>query len=152
MVSLAEAGLSCAEIGRRVGINRSTVRTLLIPRGVSFRKSETFWTDQELAAAARMTEQGCSFSEIGKALGRSAEAVRNKMNDSGLHESEQPKVHIVDLRPSQEVLAARERKYELEAKRTLGAILMGDPPPGFSALDQKRHKGWQAQLAPWGRS
>lgn len=153
MVEMAKAGFSCPEIGRALSVPRTTVRTLLIPRGVSFNKPLEVrqWTEHELSRAVKMRAEGLTFKEVGSALGRSADAVRNKMNETGLHESEQPKTHLVDIKPSPEMFAARDRKYEAEARRDLSAILMGDPPAGFSALDAKRQKKWQAQVPPWGR-
>lgn len=40
------------------------------------------------------------------------------------------------VRPTAEMLADRDRRY-YETPRTLTSILMGDPPPGYSALDRK---------------
>ena len=39
--------------------------------------------------------------------------------------------------PSQEALAERDRRMELQ-HATVGAMLMGDPLPGYSALDRRR--------------
>lgn len=95
------------------------------------------WTEQDLSRAVAMRADGYTFKEIGQALGRSANATRNKMNEAGLRVSEQPKTHLVDFKPSPELLAARDYRLEMESRRSLGAVLMGDPPVGFSALDGK---------------
>jgi hypothetical protein len=34
------------------------------------------------------------------------------------------------------VLRARDARMDASYRRTIGAQLMGDPPPGYSALDQ----------------
>lgn len=41
-------------------------------------------------------------------------------------------------RPGETLLEARERRREAASLRDVTAVVFGDPPPGFSALDEKR--------------
>jgi hypothetical protein len=138
MVSLAQAGHTCDEIANSVGRHRASVRSKLLSLGVPFKQvPKQLWTEQELSAALDMRAQGCTFEEVGKALGRSA--TRDKLTAAQLHVPEVSRTlaAVDDPRPSQEVLDARDYRREMGALRSIGAVLMGDPPPGFSALDQK---------------
>jgi hypothetical protein len=49
-----------------------------------------------------------------------------------------PTIHIKTPRADEAAIAAREARYRALDLRSLTAARMGDPPPGYSALDQKR--------------
>ncbi len=52
-----------------------------------------------------------------------------------------PTIHIKTPRADDAAIAAREARYRALGMRSLTAARMGDPPPGYSALDQKRREG-----------
>jgi hypothetical protein len=94
------------------------------------------WTEQEWAEARAMREEGRSYGLIASCLGRSYKSVESKFKNEGGRkrgDRERPS----SSRPSEEVLAQRDIRIAAEDKRDLTARLQGDPPPGFSALEQR---------------
>ena len=102
---------------------------------------QRFWTKEEFALARQMRAAGCSDAEIARRLDRSENSVyfRLKGEHGFLGDTRSG-------RPTAEQFAAAESLRDMEdaqdfaARRTgiLTAILCGDPPPGRSALDEKR--------------
>ncbi len=86
--------------------------------------------------------------EIADALGRTPKAVRVRIakHGTGHVDPEQPDYmagpgpkHGVRDRPIEpEQLAMRQAREAAMARASLTRLLLGDPPPGYSALDQKR--------------
>lgn len=98
--------------------------------------NQKLWTEQEWAEAQQMRREGRSYRIIAELLGRSGKSVQDKFaRESGRRERET--VRVSAARPTDEMLEQVNRKYEALARRNLTASLMGDPPPGFSALEQR---------------
>lgn len=139
IVDLARAGHTCDQIAELTGRHRASIRSKLVALGVPFKQlTKQLWTEDEISTAVAMRASGATFEDISKAIGRSAAAAREKLTTVGLHEPEVTRLIDIDPRPSPELLAARAYRYEMAARRTLSEMLLGDPPPGFSALDEKR--------------
>ncbi len=86
------------------------------------------WTDAETAILTRMRADGRQVSEIAAVLGRSIPAVSSKTSD-------QPRLGTDDApapAPSIRICSTR-AEY-------VTATLLGDPPAGRSALDQRAGK------------
>ena len=113
------------------------------------------WTDDETAMLKQLKAEGYKNKVIAFKLERTEISVAerwrwvNKSED--MKEKRRLQVHqnrklwrstqaenVVTraFRAVPEVLA--ERDYRLSLPRTIGQIILGDPPPGYSALDRKR--------------
>jgi hypothetical protein len=111
----------------------------------------TRWTDEETATLHRMMEQGNTRDEIAKELGCDTGRIRKKIWDmsrtveqrrncaSRRRERDERKTerHEVrtESRPDEALLA--EAAIRAAAPRSLSAMLLGDPPKGYSALDRR---------------
>lgn len=108
--ALRQSGVPWEEICDRLGCSKYTLKSVLVE---GWRKART----------ARVRHN--------RRLKRGGYAPRPPLQKS----------HVVDdyQRPRipPETLADRDRRAQL-AHRDLTAVLMGDPPPGMSALDRKR--------------
>lgn len=88
------------------------------------------WTEAEFNQAKLMHGHGYSFWAIGRLIDRGAEAVKNKLfplPPRDRHHRDLPKLQA----------AAAERR-EASYRRDITATFFGDPPPGYSVLDQMR--------------
>lgn len=115
-----------------------------------------WWTEKRIAQARAMAADGCNAREIGEAIGTSRCAViganrRYKIGLPGQSEGVRRQLArdpMIRLRISAGVRrAGRQVRREPEPVRPVGACqlhasttayLMGDPPPGRSALDARR--------------
>ena len=112
--------------------------------------------------AKALVERGLTFRQAGLELGLTAAQVRNKWRHEMMSPEERkqrsdrekakrrlrpsnayigkPKVPLskqqASSRPSEDLLAERDRRARI-APRDLTAALLGDPLPGFSALDRR---------------
>jgi hypothetical protein len=96
------------------------------------------WPESEKAELMRLRlVEGRDWSEIAVILKRSEAAVKSKFK----YEQCQPqnlKAAIGGREPvPANVLAEQTRRIAAWSQRTLTAAAMGDPPPGFSALDRR---------------
>lgn len=88
------------------------------------------WTEQEFNLAKLMLGRGYSFWKIGCHLGRKGETIKYKLFPPAPRDR-----HRRDLPRLKADAAARK---EARDQRDLTAAFCGDPPPGYSALDQLR--------------
>jgi hypothetical protein len=91
------------------------------------RPGSKVWTEEEIAILIDMKRRGHSIPEIASELGRGENSVANRA--SSLRSTIVDGAGIV-FRPPQAFVHA-----DLTAK------IMGDPPPGRSALDQRAQAG-----------
>lgn len=115
----------------------------------------TRWSIDENASLFRLKAEGRSIEMIAARIGRSLDSVkerwrwvnkteeqrqerRTQINMTRNHKALVPgrSYATVARRPSEEILAERDRR--VATPRTIGAWLLGDPPPGYSALDRKQ--------------
>jgi hypothetical protein len=57
-----------------------------------------------------------------------------------------------DARPSDRALEERERRLQAKAEQDACAVLLGEPPPGYSALDMRPAEAEAPVSAPRQRS
>lgn len=123
------------------------------------------WTDAEIAALVALKAAGNTYDEIAHVIGRSKRSISGKLEYLNLtaHQREErrqaqrrrriadgtqstrlhPNGQIVSAgRPSSDLLHARDVRLAIPP-RDLTAAFLGDPLPGFSALDRK-HQGQSA--------
>lgn len=119
-----------------------------------------FWKPSQWSRACELAEDGKSCEEIAADLSLTPRQVFNKfMNESyvGRYDAPLPTLGgvIAARRPIAQwkqraevdhasALADRDRRDALRARQNLTAIFFGDPPPGYSALDQMRKARAQA--------
>ncbi len=109
-------------------------------------KAKTKWTPDKRRLGIEMRAAGETFVEIGRVLGISGVACAAALADAPCprnpneRRKEYSRAHHSEKAPAS-VIAERERRYEAANRRSLSASLFGDPPPGFSALDQKKSAG-----------
>jgi hypothetical protein len=111
------------------------------------------WTTEEGEILHRMVDRNISHCDISAALGRSVKSIQDKLwydnatneereirrrkrrkryrvkHPSSVSVREHPRA-VEDGRPTEEVLAERDRRYALPEPA------FGDPLPGYSALDR----------------
>lgn len=77
----------------------------------------------------KLWESGIRYRrELAKALGCCRETVESDLADMGLADR---------VKPDRDALRARDERARLGERRTLTGMILGDPEPGRSALDQK---------------
>ena len=116
------------------------------------------WKD-DWFVALELAGQGASLEFIAEKLGRSLNQVMWKFDKEGRHRPPRggdrrspgpkpghtfaPRVLPEPISPTRvppDVLAQREARYQASLLRSRTQELLGDPPPGFSALDKKRQR------------
>lgn len=101
------------------------------------------WTPELIKIARAMREDGRELREIAKAVGLSTVAVSEKVRD--ISERLRLSLRAGPVKPHDyvpaEVMAELERRSVAIAQQDDIAQIFGDPPPGYSALDQKRMAG-----------
>lgn len=115
------------------------------------------WTQDEIATLLRMKANKTRLRVIAAALGKSESAVESQLRYQRLTSEERFQRRIengkfrrkrgimprnshgyaIDTRvtPPDDVWV--ERNIRINAPRSIGAILLGDPAPGYSALDRR---------------
>ena len=115
------------------------------------------WSDEEWRHASQLIDGGHAPKVIAQLIGRSYDSLLGKMRYEAMDDEQRQarhdrinawrrrdggdssrKVNVAN-RPTNDILAERDRY--LSAPRTLSQLLLGDPPPGYSALDRKRMGG-----------
>lgn len=93
------------------------------------------WTKEETELARQMLERDAKDADFRRALGRGIEAARNRVERAdvtAIIDNRKPPVRMVV--PNDVAADAARRAL---APVTITGFVMGDPPIGFSALDQR---------------
>lgn len=90
------------------------------------------WTTTEVENALALFEDGHGYEDIAVILGRPATAIKSKLEDLRYRNSP-----ATAGRASAELLSARDERRHAYDARDLTALICGDPPKGFSALDRR---------------
>ncbi len=101
------------------------------------------WTEEQLATLREMSARGCKPRQISEALGgaRTPGAITAKLygaNKKRSPHAERPQA--AGLRTTPWELEQQQRLKLARAAQPALSALMGDPPPGFSALDRWRDR------------
>jgi hypothetical protein len=110
------------------------------------------WTPEQDAQLLELRSQGLQYRKISQILGRSVDALDRRhrlliMSDAARAEMREHKNELRRVNRMHKERAApinipedvwAERNARITAPRTVSASLLGDPPPGYSALDRKR--------------
>lgn len=105
------------------------------------RKPRGRWSPSNLALCFDMAREGSTNADIALAVGMSVASVEQKLigMDRPRKRVAKPCNYITRAEKApQSVLDERERRQAAIDQRGLCAALLGDPPRGYSALDQKR--------------
>lgn len=98
------------------------------------------WDPEEYRKAVHLKNLGLTDAQIGERLGRTEKGVAAKLwvgyrnNHLDRPMTSRPTTGRVAVDPV--VLAARAKYQAAQGRRTLTQSLLGDPPPGYSALDR----------------
>ena len=98
------------------------------------------WTEDEIATLCAMRAAGATYAEISRALGRSRDSCEGKIKymeeqaDRTNYTGNKDPENWIPV--SQAQWLERERRLLAEPRDLVGA-LMGDPPRGYSALEQR---------------
>lgn len=99
-------------------------------------------TPEDGRLIVRLRNEGKTFKEIGEVIGCSLSACQKYLVRYGGQVRKQIKGRINDepifLVAPNEVLEQRDVRMNAYYSRDLTSSLLGDPPRGFSALDEKR--------------
>lgn len=103
----------------------------------------TKWSPEKLRVALEMRANGATYMEIGKVIGLSHVSVSIELANAPCprkaSERRMDNARTTEAsRAPNTVLIERERRAEAADRRNYTQTFFGDPPPGFSALDQKR--------------
>jgi hypothetical protein len=79
------------------------------------------------------------FEIIGRAVGRTASAIESRMRTHGPSFAVTPSRGPIEREAAavMQAMIEREARKRAEARRSITARVFGDPPPGYSALDQR---------------
>lgn len=120
------------------------------------RKNYKKWTREEVALLLKFREEGCGWGEIGHRLDRQSAQCAARYwylkggkvaGGAGVKsvkdiEAERARKHATEQRAiearDRRSLAKIERDERAAQAGDLTPIFFGDPPPGYSALDQRR--------------
>lgn len=117
-------------------------------------KTRLVWTPDLIARARELSRRGLALAAVDRALGLRPGATASKFfwlrraerraeYERRRRESEAAMPAFDDRReraaPPPAAIAAAQARHD--APRTLTGLLMGDPPPGFSALDRRNSIG-----------
>jgi hypothetical protein len=108
-------------------------------------RAETLWRDLFINVHGEDPSRALQypvFEIIGREIGRTASAIESRLRSHGPTFSINPSrgpVARQDTEALQALVDARAR-YAARIRQNPCAILMGDPPPGYSALDQRRQQ------------
>jgi hypothetical protein len=91
------------------------------------------WTDDELNQARDMRAAGRFYSEIDKVLGRRAGTTQQRLEWESSGSGREVRQKFIPNR----LLAERDALTAARNQRTLTQDFLGDPPPGYSALNGK---------------
>jgi hypothetical protein len=107
------------------------------------------WTDEQWTQAQALKAAGHTTKQIADAMGLTRKQVGKKFEMKSAARIEKDKrraalyrhINVVDMpgprvNPPEDVLRERDARMVASCRRSIGAQLMGDPPPGYSALDQ----------------
>jgi hypothetical protein len=107
------------------------------------------WTDEQWTQAQALRAAGNTTKQIADAMGLRIKQVGKKFEVKSAARIERERRRIAEFRncnpvcdmkgranPPDDVLRERDARMDASYRRTIGATLMGDPPPGYSALDQ----------------
>ena len=127
------------------------------PRNDGEHAMNPVWSEQRLATLYAMKAAGASIGEIAKAMGVLAKSVDGRLRYDAMTPAQRDErrsrvraraiervpdrraLHdkvLVDARPSDEQIKQRDVRMAMPY-RDLTAFMLGDPPIGFSALDQR---------------
>jgi hypothetical protein len=109
------------------------------------------WTDEQWTQAQALRAAGHTTKQIADAMGLTRKQVGKKFEVRGEARLAREKRRGAQFRyvkplfdmtgratPPEDVLRERDARIGALHRRPIGAQLMGDPPPGYSALDQHR--------------
>lgn len=131
-------GASDPEIAALVKRTSHAVSNRKLILKIAGRHPPKVWTAAELARFLEMREANYSFDAIGKEIGRSAKAVECKhaqLRAELMHTQAQALKADEALRLAERLARADSAPHH---RLSLSQVLFGDPPPGRSALDQRR--------------
>jgi hypothetical protein len=107
------------------------------------------WTAEQWTQAQALRAVGHTTKQIADLMGLTRKQVGKKFEMKGAARIERDRqraalyrhINVVNTpgaraTPPDEVLRERDARMDASYRRSIGAQLMGDPPPGYSALDQ----------------
>lgn len=103
-------------------------------------KRAVMFSKSDIARIVRLRDvEGRSWKEVGRMMGRKYFYCRQAYEQSKIDAvTLDVSTCMVPTRASSDALAARERLMIAMEMRDFTAAFLGDPPPGYSALDRKR--------------
>jgi hypothetical protein len=138
VLALADEGKGLEEIGTLMGRKPGSVRTKIkrLRPGTSLKL--VAWTEADKKQLLALRDGAkLGWTEIGTRLGRPSGTVYDKYKYLKNVGSVGPRIQSANgMLIPEEVFADRERRNS--APLTISAYVLGDPRPGYSALDQKR--------------
>jgi hypothetical protein len=137
VLALADEGKSLEEIGSMMGRKPGSIRTKLkrLRPGTSLKL--VAWTEADKKQLISLRDGAkLGWTEIGERLGRPSGTVYDKYKYLKHASSIGPRIQSTNgMLIPEEVLAERNRRQA--APITISAYVLGDPRPGFSALDRR---------------
>lgn len=122
-------------VQRETQIRRRSVE----PRPVRGPQPRRMWTREELGRLVELRdEHGMGWKEIAQALNRTIGQCNSKYNYGHQEAARTSYDAGSNHKCSDEQLAERERRAQARDQRDITQTFFGDPPPGYSALDQRR--------------
>ena len=164
---LRDSGLKLTEIAERLCRTEKSVRTKFIRMGWSVERrakqveyarkyqadrpkapSRANWTDEETEMLCSLHAQGFPFKVIAERIGRTFKSTRNRFQRvaarrRSVAKPSDQRVQMPDTaysaRSIPDGVQDRRRAYLNAPHRSITSAFFGDPPKGFSALDQREN-------------
>lgn len=86
-IELTRLGFTAGEISAQLGITKRQVARIRAKAGIAQQKAPLL-TSEELRTAVELLDSGCSYSEVGRTLGRSESAIARHFPGRGWEKGE----------------------------------------------------------------
>jgi biotin operon repressor len=132
LLTSIDAGTPRESIAARLGVTSTAVRKRMhvLRPPLPMTSIERRFTTTEQAELLRLESEGMSQAAIARTMGKKRYWVNRRLAQLRPRPS-----HIADYRPPPELIIDRDKRQI--AVRDITGTLMGDPMPGYSALDRR---------------
>ncbi len=101
---------------------------------------KTIWHPVDWQRAQQLRRDGFDYTAIADELDMSVHRVERKFAAEAFNRRNPDQIAHRNKGPTPEAEADRERRHQAWLRQSPTAIIMGDPPKGYSALDKLRQK------------
>lgn len=138
---LNEQGMNYPEIAKELGRTRKSVHTMFARHRAGTLVNRRYlvgWKPEHIAELRGYMERGMTNRQIAETMQRTYQAVQSKVTYLNQFDKwGQSSRPATEPNKSPEATISEWRHRQALNPRTITAALMGDPPPGYSALERR---------------